>query len=60
VHHDLNRGYSVWNLQSGDRDRLNHAERDLRSFARDWEHGRDRDDLDRPIVAIQHVLDATV
>ncbi|HEY7391380.1 MAG TPA: hypothetical protein VH640_22890 [Bryobacteraceae bacterium] len=58
VHNDLNHGYSVWNLHSGDRDRLNHAERDLRSFSRDWEHGRfDRGDLDSSIGAIQHVLD---
>jgi hypothetical protein len=58
VHQDLNHGYSVWNLRGDERDRLNHAEHDLRSFAHDWNHGRfDKGDLDHSIGAIQHVLD---
>jgi hypothetical protein len=58
VHQDLNHGYSVWNLHPGDRGRLDHAEHDLRSFARDWNHGHfDRGDLDSSIGTIQHVLD---
>jgi len=58
VHADLNRGYGEWRISHGDRDRLNDAEKQLRSFARDWRRGRfDKDDLDHSIAAIQHVLD---
>lgn len=58
VHADLNRGYEAWHLRDGDRDRLNHAEQQLRNFARDWNHGRfDKGDLDQSIASIQHVLD---
>jgi hypothetical protein len=58
VHEDLNRGYEVWHLRGGDRDRLNNAERQLRSFEQDWRRGKfDKGDLDSSISAIQHVLD---
>jgi hypothetical protein len=58
VHEDLNRGYEVWHLSNGDRDRLTHAEHQLRNFSRDWSRGRfDKDDLDQSIAAVQHVLD---
>ena len=58
VHEDLNRGYEVWHLRNSDRDRLTHAEHQLRNFARDWSRGRfDKDDLDQSIAAVQHVLD---
>ena len=58
VHVDLNRGYGVWHLRRGDRDRLTHAERQLQDFARHWRDGRFyKGNLDRAIGAIQHVLD---
>jgi len=58
VHEDLNRGYSVWRLRDSDRDRLTHAEHQLRNFAGDWSRGKfDKGDLDQSIAAIQHVLD---
>ena len=58
VHADLNRGYGEWRISHNDRNRLNDAEKRLRSFARDWQHGRfDKDDLDDSISAVQHVLD---
>src|ERR1700678_3326116 len=58
VHADLNRGYAVWHLRQGDRERLTHAARQLRDFARRWREGRfDKGNLDGSIGAIQHVLD---
>ena len=36
VHTDLNRGYDVWKLSKGDRERLNDAEKQLREFDHDW------------------------
>ena len=58
VHTDLNDGYSHWRLADGDRNRLNNAEKKLRSFASDWRRGHfDKGDLDDSIAAIQHVLD---
>jgi len=58
VHTDLNQGYEHWHLASGDRDRLNNAEKKLRGFAKDWEHAKfDKGELDDSISAIQHVLD---
>jgi hypothetical protein len=58
VHGDLNRGYEVWHLRGSDRDRLTHAEHQLRNFAQDWSRGKfDKGDLDESIAAIQHVLD---
>jgi hypothetical protein len=58
VHADLNHGYAVWRLSDGDRDRLNHAERELREFAKQWRRRKfDKDKLDDSIAAVQHVLD---
>lgn len=58
VHEDLNRGYQVWNLRNGDRDRFTHAEHQLQNFSRDWSHCKfDKGDLDQSIAAVQHVLD---
>ncbi len=58
VHEDLNHGYRVWRLSGGDRDRLNHAEHELREFAKDWRHGKfNKGKLDDAIAAVQHVLD---
>jgi len=58
VHEDLNRGYAVWRLSGGDRDRLTHAEHQLRDFANRWREGKfDKGKLDDSISAIQHVLD---
>jgi hypothetical protein len=57
VHEDLNHGYAVWHLSHGDRDRLTHAERQLRDFAKHWERGKfDKRNLDGAIGAVQHVL----
>ena len=57
VHADLNRGYGVWHLRHGDRERLNHSERQLRDFALHWEHGRfDKSNLDHSIGDIQKVI----
>ena len=58
VHSDLNRGYDVWHLSHGDRDRLTHAEHQLRDFAKQWHRGKfDKGNLDDAIGAVQHVLD---
>jgi hypothetical protein len=58
VHHDLNDAYSQWHLKDSDRDRLNHAQEQLREFAKDWRNGKfDKDDLDDSIASVQHVLD---
>lgn len=58
VHTDLNRGYRVWGLSHGDRDRLNNAERQLRDFEKKWRRGKfDKGELDESIAAVQHVLD---
>ena len=58
VHVDLNHGYNVWNLSNGDRDRLTHAERQLRDFSARWRQGRfDKGNLDGAISSVQHVLD---
>jgi hypothetical protein len=58
VHANLDQGYRVWGLSHGDRDRLTHAEHQLRNFDKDWRRGKfDKGDLDDSIGAIQHVLD---
>ncbi len=58
VHTDLNQGYDHWHLAGGDRQRLDKAEKKLRSFATDWRHGKfDKGDLDDSISTVQHVLD---
>jgi hypothetical protein len=57
VHADLNRGYGVWHLRHGDRERLNHAEHQLRDFALHWQHGRfDKGNLDHAIGDIQKIV----
>ena len=59
VHDDLNRAYGVWHFSGSDRDRLNHAEKQLREFAGKWSQGKfDKSDLDDAIESIQHVLDS--
>lgn len=41
-----------------DRKRLDHAEHELREFAKKWYRGRfDKDELDEAIDSIQHVVD---
>lgn len=58
VHDDLNHAYGVWHFSDADRDRLNHAEKELREFAEHWSKARfDKGNLDDAISAIQHVLD---
>ncbi len=58
VHGDLNHAYSTWHFSNGDRDRLNHAEKELREFFQKWEHGKfDKGQLNGVIESIQHVLD---
>jgi hypothetical protein len=58
VHFDLNKGYDVWHLSGDEHERLNKAEKQLRSFAADWRKGKfDKGDLDDSISAIQRVLD---
>jgi hypothetical protein len=58
VHTDLNHAYGVWHFPDSDRDRLNHAEKDLREFAQKWQGGKfDKGQLDGAIDSIQHVLD---
>jgi hypothetical protein len=59
VHIDLNRSYEGgWRFTHDDRKRLNHAEHELRDFARKWYRGRfDKDELDEAIESIQHVVD---
>jgi len=58
VHGDLNRGYRGWHVSHEDRKRLDHAEHELRDFARKWNRGRfDKGELDDAIGSIQHVVD---
>jgi hypothetical protein len=58
VHEDLNHGYSVWHLSRRDRDRLNHAESQLRNFSAEWRKGKfDKGNLDDAIGDTQHILD---
>src|SRR5438552_1952093 len=58
VHADLNRSYEGWRFTSGDRKRLDHAEHELRDFAKKWYRGRfDKGELDEAIGSIQHVVD---
>ncbi len=57
VHDDLNHAYSTWHFSNGDRDRLNHAEKELREFFQKWEHGKfDKGQLNGVIESVQHVL----
>ena|SRR5579871_2328413 len=58
VHVDLDHAYGAWHFSGGDKDRLNHAEKELREFARSWNHEHfDKGKLDDAIGSIQHVLD---
>ncbi len=58
VRADLDRSYDGWRFNNHDRDRLNHAEKNLREFGEKWHHGRfDKGQLDDAIGSIQHVLD---
>jgi len=58
VHADLNQAYGTRHFSSGDRDRLNKAEKELRDFSQKWQRGKfDKDELDGAIDSIQHVLD---
>lgn len=58
VHTDLNHAYGVWHFSDGDRDRLNHAEKELREFAEKWDHGKfDKGQLNDAIDSVQRVLD---
>ena len=58
VHSDLNHAYANWRFSNDDRERLNNAEKELREFAKDWDHRKfDKDKLDGAIQSIQHVLD---
>jgi hypothetical protein len=59
VHEDLNRSYERgWRFTQGERKRLDHAEHELRDFAKQWDRGRfDKGELDEAIASIQHVVD---
>ncbi len=58
VHSDLDHAYGVFRFPKDDRNRLNHAEKELREFAQKW-NGRkfDKGELDDAIGSIQGVLD---
>ena len=59
VHSDLDHAYGQWHFSRGDRDRLNHAEKELREFAQTWQNGKfDKGELDGAIGKVQHVLDS--
>jgi hypothetical protein len=58
VHTDLDHAYGVWHFSNDDRDRLNHAEKELREFAQTWDKGKfEVGRLDDAIGSIQHILD---
>jgi hypothetical protein len=58
VHTDLTNAYGRFHFSSGDRDRLNKAEKELREFSQKWQGGKfDKGQLDDAIASIQHVLD---
>lgn len=58
VHTDLDQAYGGFKFTGDDRDRLNHAEKELRDFAQKWNTGKfDKDELDDAIASIQHVFD---
>ena len=59
VHGDLNGSYEGgWAFTHRDRDRLNHAEKELRDFSKKWYRGKfDKGELDDSIASIQHVVD---
>jgi hypothetical protein len=58
VHSDLDHAYGVWHFSNDDRDRLSHAEKELREFAQTWDKGKfEVGRLDDAIGSIQQVLD---
>jgi hypothetical protein len=58
VHSDLDHAYGAWHFSKDDRNRLNHAEKELREFVQKWNDRRfDKDELDDAIAGIQRVLD---
>src|ERR1700761_6937908 len=58
VHTDLNHAYGMYHFSNDDRDRLNHAEKDLRDFSEKWDHGKfDKGQLNGAIDSVQRVLD---
>jgi hypothetical protein len=58
IHFDLDRAYAGWSFSNSDRRRLDHAEHDLRDFARKWYRGRfDKGEIDEAINSVQHVVD---
>ena len=58
VHTDLDHAYRARHFSNDDRERLNHAEKELREFAQTWDKGKfDVGRLDDAISSIQHVLD---
>ncbi len=58
VHTDLDHAYGVWHFSNSDRDRLNHAEKELRDFSKKWNDNKfDKGELDDAISSVQHVLD---
>jgi hypothetical protein len=58
VHADLNHAYGGFRFTHSDRNRLNHAEKELRDFAMKWNRGNfDKGELDDAISSLQHVLD---
>ena len=58
VHTDLDHAYHGFRFTNGDRDRLNHAEKELRDFSLKWNRGNfDKGELDDAISGVQHVLD---
>ena len=57
VHLDLNHAYGGFHFRADDRDRLNHAEKELREFSHKWSRGDfDKGELDDAISSVQHVL----
>src|ERR1700722_18423859 len=58
VHADLDHAYRMWHFSNDERDRLNHAEKELREFAQTWDKNKfDVGRLDDAIGGIQHILD---
>jgi hypothetical protein len=58
VHSDLDHAYRMRHFSHDDRERLNHAEKELREFSQTWDKGKfDIGRLDDAIGSIQHVLD---
>jgi hypothetical protein len=59
VHTDLNHAYGTFHFSNADRDRLNKAEKELREFAKKWDHGKfDKGQLNDSIESVQKVLNS--